>query len=112
MRRNECAAGRRVESAPRGGKIPGRNAQLCGCQFRSAEFFGQPQERGVSVLGNRGHDAADRFFRGRRGRRAAVEGADEAGEEEAGVEAGGLLVHGRAKAALNGVVCPDSSLRC
>jgi hypothetical protein len=35
---------------------------------------------------------------------------DQAGEEEAGVEAGGRWVHGRAKAALNGVVCPDSSL--
>ena len=36
---------------------------------------------------------------------------DQAGEQEAGVEGGGCG-HGRCKAALNGVVCPDSSLRC
>jgi hypothetical protein len=36
---------------------------------------------------------------------------DQPGEQEAGVEGGGCG-HGRCKAALNGVVCPDSSLRC
>ena len=73
------AAGRRVESAPGGGEFCGRNAELGGGEFGSAEFFGQAQKGGITVFGDGRDDGADGFFDRWIGDGAAVERAEDAG---------------------------------
>ena len=76
---NKRATRWRIESAPCGGKFFGRHADLSGRQFGSAEFFGQTQQRRITLFADRLDDAAHGFFHGGSGHGTAVESAEKSG---------------------------------